>query len=87
MNKITVNYDEVMRCLTYLSRVRDPGLEEIEWVRDNGDVIEINERLVKHWKFVGLSNDFFAETIIQGVLNGEQEELLEEFADLTKDKE
>mgnify|MGYP000940125983 CR=1 FL=1 len=80
--KVCVNYDEVIRTLDFWAKVNRHPLKEIEWVRDNGDTIVFDERLVDAWRFVGLSNVYFAQDILTGVIAGEEQQLLDEFSDL-----
>lgn len=77
-----VNYDEVMRMITYKNNINAIPLKDIEWVRDDGSVIEFDKRLIDIYKFTGLSNTFFAQDIITNVTEGKETEILEELKDL-----
>lgn len=77
-----VNYDEVIRVLDYLDIVNGYKLKEIEWVRDDGTKIEVNPKVLEHWRFVGMSNHSFVEMILCEIVAGKEKEILEEFGQL-----
>jgi hypothetical protein len=76
--KVQINYDEVIRTLEFWALVNRADLKEIEWVRDNGDTITYDNKLADSWKFVGLSNVYFAQIILSEVLAGNQEKVIKE---------
>ncbi len=82
--KVCVNYDEVMRTLEFWAKINRTNLKDIEWVRDNGDTIVYDDRLADAWRFIGLSNVYFAQDILIDVLAGKTPELLEEFKDIAE---
>lgn len=73
-----VNFDEVMRALTFQSEVNALPLEEIEWVRDDGSVVKVDPKIIEDWKFVGLSNFCFVEINLTRIAEGKEDEVLKE---------
>lgn len=82
MSKTRINYDHIIRLMEYRKMLDNLDPKEIEWVRDDGEVISCDERLVKAYRFTGMGNTYFAIDILSGVVKGKEQELLEEFKDL-----
>lgn len=61
-----VNVDEVVRLKARLKEINNLKLEEIEWVNDKGEPIVIEKAVIEEWRFVGLSNCYFVEDVING---------------------
>ena len=75
-----VNYDEVMRTLDFWKKVNSSELKDVEWVRDDGSPIVCNKILIDAWKFIGMTNIYFAQDILSQVLEGKEEELVKELS-------
>lgn len=73
-----VNYDAMMRLLKTKGEVNSFKLEDIEWVRDDGTVIQVDPKIIEDWKFVGMTNISFVELILCRIAAGEQEQVLKE---------
>lgn len=73
-----VNFDEVMRLLKFKKEINDLSLEEIEWVRDDESIIKVDPRIIEDWKFVGLSNCYFADINLTRIVEGKEKEVLKE---------
>ncbi len=76
--KICISYDAILRWLDFKKVINGTDLNDIEWVRDDGSVIEFNPELIEHWKFMGMTNVCFAELFLSRVVDGEGDKLLEE---------
>lgn len=84
MSKTRVNYDEVMRLAEFRSKIESLELKDIEWVRDNGEVINFNEELIEYWRFVGMTNFHFATSVLIDIVNGKESEILKELKGILK---
>lgn len=80
-----VSYDEVKRVQEFIDKINKINLKDIEWIKDDGEVIKFNKKLINYWKFIGLSNNCFAQEILSKVVNGEEKEILEEFEGIVDD--
>ena len=81
VEKVIVNYDEVMRMFKFREKINKTELKNIEWVKDDGSSINIDDRLIEEWKFIGLNNCDFARDYITEILEGNEEELLKGLMD------
>jgi len=58
-----VNLHELCAALDYMKSINEQDLCDIEWHRDGVPVV-IPEEAIDEWRFVGLTNTYFAESYI-----------------------
>lgn len=51
-----VKISEILQLTGRIREINKPELNEIEFLDDDGNVVEINSKFVEHFKFIGLSN-------------------------------
>jgi hypothetical protein len=61
-NKFIVNIDEVIRVQKYLKEINKRNLEDIQFIRDTGAVVELTRTEIADWKYMGLNNDGCVDT-------------------------
>jgi len=54
-----VDLEELENVLKYIHKLESAALCDIDWHR-NGEKIYIDPEKISHWRFVGLSNRYFA---------------------------
>lgn len=57
---MNVNVEELRRALDYIADINNTPLEDIWW-EINGEVMRVEKEKIEEWKFIGLSNVFYAE--------------------------
>jgi hypothetical protein len=64
-----VSVSEILRVKEYLREINQANLEEIEFLDDSNNKIDINPKHYKDFKFIGLNNvDFiFFDIYINGI--------------------
>lgn len=59
MARLTVDLGELERVLTYIKKINDQPLEQIDWVR-GGIAVKVQGDQIEAWKYTGLCNRYFA---------------------------
>lgn len=60
INAMKIFLSEVDDIHKRLNEINAIPLKDIEWCNDDGTICEFSEELLNEWKFVGLSNTYFA---------------------------
>jgi len=64
---ITIDVDELEKCLAYLQVINQADLKKLAWVR-KGKRVKVPKIYIEEWKYVGLSNlDFYRTEIKNNV--------------------
>lgn len=67
MNKKRVNIKDVMDIEARRKEINSLDFDEIEWVDENNNSIEIDEKFIEEWKFMGMNNmDFITSEFYKG---------------------
>ena len=53
---------EILKLRERLNEINDLQFSEIEFIEDDGSVIEVNQNITEEWKYTGLSNCDFITT-------------------------
>ena len=62
MNKVQVSLREVEELQSRRREINSLPIEQIEWLRDDGSVVEVAPETLEEWRFTGLTNLCFIET-------------------------
>ncbi len=57
-----VKISEILELKKRIREINNTNLKKIEFLDDDGNVVEINPKFVEEFRFVGLSNCDFIET-------------------------
>lgn len=55
--KFIVNIDEVVRVQKYLKEINKHKLENIQFIRDTGAIVDLTSTEIDDWKYMGLNNE------------------------------
>jgi len=61
-----IHLDEVRQLKARLREINRIPLSEIQWLDAEGKIVNVDPKDLKFWKFTGLNNADFVETIIDG---------------------
>lgn len=58
--KTQIHLPELKKAIDYIKELEKIPLKDIEWIDENGKVVEIPEKEIQDWKFTGMGNKYFA---------------------------
>ena len=62
MSKVKVSLKEVEEMQRRRREINSLPIEQIEWVNDDGSVVEVTPETLEEWRFIGMTNLCFIET-------------------------
>jgi hypothetical protein len=71
-----------MKMMEFRKMIDELDPLEIEWVRDDGTIISCNKDLITAFTYTGMGNTYFATSVLSQIIDGKEQELLDEFKDL-----